>query len=102
MSSFVETKIESVRTYPAEFSWSPEEYRALFERIEREAQEEEEEDRKQAHARAWELAKRQGVKPIRNMAELKGDFWPEEESADEFLSWVRDLRHNDKPRSIPE
>jgi hypothetical protein len=62
----------------------------------------EEEARKQAHARAWELARKQGVKPIRSMAELKADFWPEEESIDEFLSWVRALRQADKPRSIPE
>jgi hypothetical protein len=62
----------------------------------------EEEYRKHAHARVWELARKQGVKPIRNMAELQGDFWPEEESIEEFLSWLRDLRQNDKPRSIPE
>ena len=61
-----------------------------------------EEARKQAHARAWELARRQGVKPINNIAELQGDFWPEEESVDKFLSWVRELRQNDKPRNIPE
>ena len=58
--------------------------------------------REQAHKRAWELAKQQGVKPIRSIEELQGDFWPEEESVDDFLSWVRDLRQNDKPRSIPE
>ena len=62
----------------------------------------EEEARKQAHARAWELARKQGVKPISNIAELQGDFWPEEESIDDFLSWLRDLRQSDKPRSIPE
>jgi hypothetical protein len=62
----------------------------------------EEEARNQAHARARELAKQQGVKPIHNMAELQADFWPEEESVDEFLSWARELRQNDKPRSIPE
>jgi hypothetical protein len=56
--------------------------------------------RKRAHARIWELARRQGVKPIRNMAELQGDFWPEEESVDEFLAWVRELRQSDKPRDF--
>ncbi|HKQ99315.1 MAG TPA: hypothetical protein VJT09_01505 [Pyrinomonadaceae bacterium] len=61
-----------------------------------------EEARKQSHARLRELARRQGVKPISNIAELQGDFWPEEESVDEFLSWVRELRQGDKPRSIPE
>ncbi len=68
----------------------------------KEAQSTEEESRKQAHARARELAKQQGVRPIQNMAELKGDFWPEEDSIDEFLSWLHDLRQNDKPRSIHE
>lgn len=61
-----------------------------------------EEARKAAHARAWELARQQGVKPIQNMDELKGDFWPEEESVDEFLAWVRELRQSDKPRNLPE
>jgi len=102
MSGFAETKIKSVSNYPADFSWSPEESRAFFERIEREAQAAEEEARRQAHARAWELAKQQGVKPIRSITELKGDFWPEEESIDEFLSWLHALRQSDKPRSIPE
>jgi hypothetical protein len=68
----------------------------------REAPLTEEEERKSAHARARELARQQGVKPIHNMAQLKGDFWPEEESIDEFLSWLHDLRQNTNPRSIPE
>lgn len=102
MSSFAGAKIESVRTYPANFSWSPEEYRALFERIEREAQAAEEESRKQAHARVWELARQQGVEPIHSIKDLQGDFWPEEESTDEFLSWLRATRQEDKDRSIPE
>jgi len=92
MSSFVETKIDSVRTYPSDFSWSPEEYTALFERIEREAQTAEEESRKKAHAHIWELARQQGVKPVRSIEDLQGDFWPEEESVDDFLAWVREIR----------
>jgi glycerol-3-phosphate O-acyltransferase len=67
-----------------------------------EAQAAKEEARRAAHARAWELARQQGVKPIQNMDELKGDFWPEEESVDEFLAWVRELRQSDKPRNLPE
>jgi hypothetical protein len=59
-----------------------------------------EESRRRAHARVWELARRQGVKPIRSMDELRGDFWPEEESVDEFLAWVRELRQSDKPRDF--
>ena len=58
----------------------------------------EEEIRRQAHARAWELARQQGVKPIRSIEDLQGDFWPEEESVDEFLDWVRAMRQQDKSR----
>jgi hypothetical protein len=59
----------------------------------------EEEARKQAHARAWELARKQGVQPIRSIKDLQGDFWPEDESVDEFLEWVRAIRQQDKNRS---
>lgn len=61
-----------------------------------------EQARRQAHARAWELARQQGVKPIRSIEDLQGDFWPEEESVDDFLDWVHALRHQDKARSEPE
>ncbi len=80
---------------------STEEHERLTESA-RETLTDREEARKAAHARAWELAKRQGVKPIQNRDDLKGDFWPEEESVDEFLAWVRELRQSDKPRSVPE
>ncbi|HEY0006886.1 MAG TPA: hypothetical protein VGB17_19050 [Pyrinomonadaceae bacterium] len=65
-----------------------------------EAQTEEERERlekyrQQAHARAWELAKKQGVKPISRVEDLQGDFWPEQESMDEFLSWLRTTRQED-------
>ncbi len=33
-----------------------------------------------------ELAAQQGVEPITNLGELFGDFWPEDETADEFLA----------------
>jgi hypothetical protein len=61
-----------------------------------ESQAAKEEARRAAHARAWELARQQGVKPIRDIKELQGDFWPEDESVDEFLAWVRETRqqHN--------
>lgn len=60
------------------------------------SEEEREEARRQAHARVWEMARRQGVKPIRDIKELQGNFWPEEESVDEFLDWVRAVRRQDK------
>ena len=66
------------------------------------SEEEREQARRHAHARVWEMARQQGVKPIQNVEELKGDFWPEEESVDDFLSWLDALRQNDKPRDIDE
>ena len=100
MSAFVETKIERERAHPSGLSRSPEEYRAIFKRVEREAQSAAKEDsRKRAHARAWKLAKKQGVKPIHSIEDLQGDFWPEEESVDEFLDWVHAIRQQDKSRS---
>jgi hypothetical protein len=94
MSTFVETAVESVRSHPSAKSPSPEDYLSLFERLEREAELAREGRRRQA--RAWELAKQQGVEPIRDIKELQGDFWPAEESVDEFLSWVRAIRQQDK------
>lgn len=89
MSGFVATKIEEARDDPSNYAWSPQEYAALLERVR-------EEPRQQARARAWELAKRQGVRPIRDIKELQEDFWPEDESVDEFLAWVRATRQQDK------
>ena len=40
---------------------------------------------------AEELAKEQGVKPIKNLDELAGD-WPQEDSVDEFMELVRKAR----------
>ena len=62
----------------------------------------EEQRAQQAHARAWELARRQGVKPIKSVKELQGDFWPEDESVDEFLEWLREIRQEDGTRSTHE
>ncbi len=39
-----------------------------------------------------ELAREQGVKPVEDPNDLKGDFWPEAESVDEFLAWLRAQR----------
>jgi len=38
-----------------------------------------------------ELALEQGVRPIRNVDELRGD-WPQEDSIDEFLEFIREAR----------
>ena len=55
-----------------------------------------------AHARAWELARQQGVKPIKSIKQLQGDFWPEDESVDEFLEWLRVIRQEKGTQSLPE
>ena len=39
------------------------------------------------------LAAQQGVAPITDWDALRGDFWPEQESADEFIGTVRRWRH---------
>ena len=59
----------------------------------------EEERIQQAHARARELAKRQGVEPIQNMDDLPRDPTPEADSVDEFLAWVASIRRQDKDQS---
>ena len=43
-----------------------------------------------------ERMKKHGLKPIEDFdryLEEVGDFWPEEETCDEFLAWLRALRH---------
>jgi hypothetical protein len=39
-----------------------------------------------------ELAAEQGVEPIGDPRTLRGDFWPQDESVDDFVSWLRGLR----------
>lgn len=38
-----------------------------------------------------ELAREQGVQPIKSVDELRGE-WPEEDSIDEFLGFLREVR----------
>ena len=38
------------------------------------------------------LAAQQGVQPVANFEDLLGDFWPEDETADEFIAAVRQWR----------
>lgn len=42
------------------------------------------------------LAAEQGVSAVDNPEQLRGDFWPRDESADDFLAWLRNLRHEGK------
>jgi hypothetical protein len=39
------------------------------------------------------LAAQQGVPPVSDFDTLLGDFWPEEESADEFIATIREWRY---------
>ena len=39
-----------------------------------------------------EIAREQGVEPIRDLSSLRADFWPEDESVDEFIAEIRELR----------
>lgn len=46
------------------------------------------------------LAAAQGVQPISDPSELAADFWPEEESADQFIAAVRQWRREkNSPRN---
>ena len=39
-----------------------------------------------------QMAARQGVKPVGDLDALRGDFWPDDESVDEFVAAVRRWR----------
>lgn len=61
-------------------------------------------DREAAEARAelLRLAEEQGVNPF-DFDRGRGDFWPEEEGADDFLTWLRSVRdEGSRPRRLPE
>jgi hypothetical protein len=38
------------------------------------------------------MAAQQGVEPLSNPDVLYGDFWPAEESTDDFIEWLRQSR----------
>ena len=44
------------------------------------------------------LAAQQGVSTVRDFDSLLGDFWPEEESADQFIATVREWRREGEHR----
>jgi hypothetical protein len=44
------------------------------------------------------LADAQGVRPVARPEELRGDFWPEEENADQFLAWLQEGRRDRQSR----
>jgi predicted HTH domain antitoxin len=46
----------------------------------------------QPHGVLGTLAAEQGVRPVRRFEDLLGDFWPEDESADDFITAIRQWR----------
>jgi hypothetical protein len=57
---------------------------------------------KRAREKVLALAEQQGVKPVERFEDLLGDFWPEDESIDDFIAAVRQWRAEDVPRDLPE
>lgn len=46
------------------------------------------------------LAAEQGVRPIADFDSLKADFWPKDESVDDFVRTIRERRRDSESRSI--
>ncbi|MGD9099314.1 MAG: hypothetical protein PVF45_02460 [Anaerolineae bacterium] len=40
----------------------------------------------------------QQTQPVKDIADLKADFWPEEESADDFIEYIYQQRQEDRLR----
>ena len=56
----------------------------------------------EALAKLMAMAEEQGVKPLDFDALLaKADFWPEDESIDEFIATIRRWRDEDEIRDLP-
>jgi hypothetical protein len=73
---------------PPEESLIPEDVRSLFECLPR-----------RSPAELSALAEVQGVKPVTRFEELLGDFWPDGETGDEFLAWLREGRQDRRGRA---
>lgn len=63
-------------------------------------------ERQKEHEQSLEkvrrLAEQQGVRPVSNIDELRSDFWPADESADNFLAWLHCVRQEESSGSRPE
>jgi hypothetical protein len=57
---------------------------------------------RRGHPTTEELVAAQGLTFPRDPCDLLGDFWPEEESIDDFLKAVREWRGHASPSSSPE
>lgn len=96
MSIWIKDEIKKVHSNLSTHTWTPEDYRFLLERVQKQYDFAREAARREKHAKLREIARQQGVKPIKSIKELQGDFWPEDESVDDFLELVRAIRHQDK------
>jgi hypothetical protein len=86
MSAILDRIVEEFR------SLEPEEQGQLLEILEREKH----------GSELRRLASEQGVQPF-EFEQVRRDFWPQEESADDFLSWLRSQREEGGAhRSLPE
>jgi len=47
----------------------------------------------EARGEIEQLAAQQGVMPVTDLDELRGDFWPEDEAVDDFINATRKQRH---------
>ena len=106
MSAVVPGLVDEMQTLSAEereraLAASSQQSRQIREILDQVVREQEEvRARKQQRARA--LAEQQKVQPIRSIDDLRSDFWPAEESTDDFLSWLRHTRQDTAHRSLPE
>jgi hypothetical protein len=51
------------------------------------------------HPSIEQLMEEQGTGPITDVSVLHGDFWPEEESVEEFVATIREWRGHKRPDS---
>ena len=61
-----------------------------------------EETIRQAREKIWKIAEEKGIKPIKNLDDLKGDFWPEDEDIDDFIATVRRWRNEESEHELPK
>ena len=52
------------------------------------------------HVEVEELARVKGIGPVKDFRALRADFFPPEETTDEFLSFLRTDNRQDAPRVI--
>ena len=51
-----------------------------------------------ARAALLEVARQQGIRPVTDLTQLRGDFWPDSESIDDLIHTVRSWRDEPEAR----